>query len=196
MTASISLTACPKCQTPLSSSVWNAVEPMECLSCGTSFQMLVFHAFLHKAEVHPAAEVMAENEEAGCFYHPQKKAAISCDGCGVFLCVLCDIELDHRHLCPRCLQQGKKKGKLQKLENQRTLYDDIALSLSLLPLLMWPVTLITAPAALFIAIRYWKAPSSIIPRGRFRMIIAILFSVLQIAGWTALFIYLVTRFER
>ena len=45
------------------------------------------------------------------------------------------------------------------------------------------ITLITAPMALFLAIRYWNAPRSLIHRTKVRFIFAILFSSLQIVGW-------------
>jgi hypothetical protein len=37
--------------------------------------------------------------------------------------------------------------------------------------------------ALYVAIRYWKAPRSIVHRTRVRFILAIIFASLQIGGW-------------
>src|SRR5438874_13754528 len=86
--------------------------------------------------------------EAGCFYHPQKRAIIPCAACGRFLCALCDVELNDEHLCPVCLETGRKKGKLTQLETKRTLYDSSALILSVLPIIcLWPLSIVTAPAA-------------------------------------------------
>ena len=42
--------------------------------------------------------------------------------------------------------------------------------------------------ALFVAIRYWKAPPSILRRTKIRFVAAIIIALLQIAGWAALFI--------
>jgi hypothetical protein len=122
--------------------------------------------------------------EAGCFYHPQKKAAVHCSACGRFLCALCDVELNGRHFCMSCLESGKSQHKIRNLENERVLYDDIALMVAFFPLLIFYITIFTAPAALFIAIKHWKSPSSIIPRTKIRFVAAILLSVLQIAGWS------------
>ena len=52
------------------------------------------------------------------------------------------------------------------------MHDSIALSLSLLPVVIWPVTCLTAPAALFYAIRHWKSPTSILPRTKVRYLAA------------------------
>jgi hypothetical protein len=100
---------------------------------------------------------------------------------------LCDIEFHDQHLCPQCLEAGKNQGRLTRLENHRVLYDNVALYLAVLPLiLMWPATLVTAPMAIFVAIWYWRAPGSIIPRSKVRFVLAILLGLAQIAGWVAL----------
>ena len=138
-------------------------------------------------------EHIVAEDEAGCFYHPGKKAAVPCAECGRFLCSLCDVELNGKHVCPTCIDSGRKKGKIKNLENHRTLYDDIALSLSIMPLIFFWLTLITAPVSLFMSIRYWKAPLSIIRRTKIKFIIAILLSSLQIAGWTFFFLKVFTE---
>ena len=53
------------------------------------------------------------------------------------------------------------------------LYDKIALALAVYPMLLFYLTFFTAPMAIFVAIRYWKAPASILPRTRIRSVIAI-----------------------
>jgi hypothetical protein len=75
---------------------------------------------------------------------------------------------------------------LETLVTYRPLYDSMALSLSVLPMLIFPFTIITAPIAIYIAIRYWKRPGSILPRTRFRFVLAILIALAQIVGWVAL----------
>jgi hypothetical protein len=99
------------------------------------------------------------------------------------MCALCDCELHGEHYCPTCLEVGRKKGKIKSLENQRTLHDSIALSLAIFPLLIFYFTIITAPMALYVAIRYWNAPRSIIHRTKIRYVAAIILATLQLAGW-------------
>jgi len=95
------------------------------------------------------------------------------------------VELNDQHLCPACLETGRKKGKLAQLENKRTLYDSSALMLSVLPVLCaWPVSIVTAPAAIGLAIYSWSKPTSLLPRSRIRSYLAILFGVLELAVWT------------
>ena len=110
-----------------------------------------------------------------------------CDGCGRFLCALCDLELDGRHLCPACLQSAKKKGGIPQLDNRRTIYDSAALSLGLLPLILWPLTLVTAPAAIWLAILSFFRPSSVVPRTRIRAYLALVVGLLELTGWGFIF---------
>jgi len=150
-------------------------------------QVDVFPAFFRSIETGSAGERILIDGEASCFYHPQKRATLPCASCGRFLCALCDVDLNGQHICPVCLDAGQKKGKLAEIENKRTLYDSAALSLALLPLLMWVVTIITAPAAIVMAIYAWNKPSSIVGRTRIRIYLAIFFGLLQITGWVLLF---------
>src|SRR5258706_3730163 len=143
---------CPKCQSPLPESAINRGFVDPCPACSVPIQVDVFPAFFRAIETGSAGERILIDGEASCFYHPQKRATLPCASCGRFLCALCDVDLNGQHICPVCLDAGQKKGKLTEIENKRTLYDSAALSLSLLPLLMWIVTIITAPAAVILAI--------------------------------------------
>jgi len=174
---------CPKCKIPLRANVINRGEPAPCPGCASALQVEVFPALFRSIQTGRSGEAVVVETESSCFYHPQKKAVIHCEGCGRFLCALCDCELHGKHYCPQCLETGKKKGKIKSIENERTLYDSVALGLALAPLLVFYVTFLTAPIALYVAIRYWKAPRSIVHRTRIRFILAIIFASLQIAGW-------------
>lgn len=134
--------------------------------------------------------------ESSCFFHPQKKAVVPCAGCGRFLCALCDCDFGGTHFCPACLEAGKSKGKIKALDNRRTRYDSIALALALLPMLIFYFTLITAPMTLFVAIRYWNAPRSLVRSNRTRFVLSIIIALLQIGGWTAAFIAIATHHHR
>jgi len=152
-----------------------------------------FPALFQEHEKGQSGENTILENESSCFYHTKKRAVVPCAVCGRFLCALCNIEFNGQHLCPQCLEVGEKKRKMKSLETQRVLYDDIALSLAIIPaIFVWP-TLITAPMSLFIAIRHWKTPLSIIPRTKIRFIIAIVLSGLQITGWMFLFIKLLAK---
>ncbi len=173
--------------------VFNRPEFTPCPACNVPLQIEVFPALFRKISAGQSGEAVMVEGESSCFYHPQKKAVLPCDGCGRFLCALCDCALDGKHFCPACLEAGKTKGGIKSLDNQRTLHDGIALSLAIFPMLIFYFTIITAPMALFIAIRYWKTPQSILRRTKIRFVAAIVISILQIGGWAALIIILATQ---
>jgi hypothetical protein len=173
--------------------VFNQPDFAPCPACGLPLLTEVFPALFRKTSAGQSGQAVMVEGESSCFFHPQKKAVLPCDSCGRFLCALCDCALQGRHFCTTCLEAGSTKGKIKSLENQRTLYDRIALSLAILPLLIFYFTIVTAPMTLYIAIRYWNAPGSILRRSRIRFIIAIVIALLEISGWAILFIFLATR---
>jgi len=184
---------CPRCQRPLPWETYNTSGATACPSCGEWIYAAVFPALFRPLEKGQVGEAILTEGEASCFYHMDKKATITCEACGRFLCALCDVQIAGQHLCTTCVETGKKKGRLKNIHKHRVLYDEVALALSLLPLLIWPLTLITAPVAVFVALRYWKAPLSVLRRTRIRFILAILFASLQITGWVILFMHLARR---
>ncbi len=179
------LIQCKKCRTPLHKDMINNRKLNPCTVCGAFVQADVFPARFRKMPVRTSGELLVEEKRAGCFYHPGKKAVIPCSSCGRFLCSLCDVELDNRHLCPYCLEAGKKTHKIRNLENHRILHDNIALSLAVYPILFVFPTIITAPMAIFISIRSWNSPTGIVPRTRIRYVLAVFFAVVQLVVWTA-----------
>jgi hypothetical protein len=181
---------CFKCSAPFPTELFNA-GPAGCPRCGVPTRIDVFPALFISAVGEAGENLLLENE-ACCFFHPRKKASVPCASCGRFLCALCDVELSGRHLCPSCIEAGKKKGKMKIMENHRVLHDNIALSLSILPVLFFWLTIFTAPVAVYFVIRHWKSPSSILPRTKARFAIAFVFASLQIAGWTLLLTRILT----
>jgi hypothetical protein len=175
--------ACPRCHAALPETFFNASDLHPCPYCAAQVQVEVFPAMLTGPAIGSAGETVVLEGESSCFYHPTKRAATACDSCGRFLCALCDLDLNGQHLCPACLKSGKRKGKLKNLENRRLSYDSLAMTLAFLPLLIFYFTLFTAPTTLYIVIRYWNAPGSLIHRSRWRMVVAFTVALLEILGW-------------
>jgi DNA-directed RNA polymerase subunit RPC12/RpoP len=185
---------CGSCSTPVPPEFWNRPEGVRCPTCGHEVRVVVFPAIEHtRAGASP--EPLAIETEASCFYHPQSRAAVPCDECGRFLCRLCDLELDGRHLCPACFQAGIDTRKLAHLERRRTMYDSIALALAGLCAVRGGRVAVTAPAALYTVIRRWRAPGSIVPRTRIRYYLAAVFALAEIAGF-ALVIWAIVNLPR
>jgi len=173
---------CPHCQHALDTVLYGE----RCFHCKSYLWIEVFPALFRPVTSALGGEPAVIDGEATCFYHTTKRAVLPCHSCGRFLCALCDCELNGEHFCPACLEVGKTKGKIRNIENRRTRYDSIAFSLAVLPvatIVFWFLTIVTAPFALFMAIRYWNAPLSIVRHSRIRFVLAAIMAVLQIAAW-------------
>jgi hypothetical protein len=183
---------CSRCNAPIPPEDWNRDHAF-CGTCRAPLSALVFPAFLAKPDAASTGTPVLEAGEASCFYHPTKRAVVPCDHCGRFLCALCQVEFLGQNWCPRCIEAHSQKGRLSHLDASRTLYDNVTLMMAILPaLLIWP-TIVTAPATLYLAARYWRAPSSILPRTKVRFVIAALLALLQIAAWAWLVFFLINR---
>jgi hypothetical protein len=182
---------CAECKWPLPLESWNREFGTACPGCGTHVQAIVFPA-IERTRTGALPEALEDPTEASCFYHPLSRAASPCDDCGRFLCRLCELEVDSRHLCPACFQVGLQARKINEFDTKRTMYDSIALLLATLPaVLIWP-PLVTAPAALYFVFRYWKAPGSVAPRTRYRYYLAAALALAEAVG-VGLLIYLTAR---
>lgn len=189
-TASAAFVSCPGCGTPFGAERFLAHDTFACSSCGAVLELELFPALCRPSGTVRTGDALTADGEASCFYHPQKKAAALCEACGRYLCTLCETELSGKCLCPSCIDKGRQNEEIETLVTHRPLHDSIALSLSILPLLFFPATVITAPLALYLAVRNWRRPGSILPRTRVRFVFAGLLSVLQIGGWAVLLVRL------
>jgi len=171
---------CTRCAATLPVWVVRAGDAALCPACNASLAIRVFPALLAPAPKLNPDEMRIEAGEASCFYHSEKRAAASCNRCGRFVCALCAVELDGVTWCPGCVADAQSGRKLARLENRRVLWDSIALGVATWPILFWPATLPGSLAAIFISIRYWKRPGSLIPRWKWRFIAAILIALTEL----------------
>jgi hypothetical protein len=183
--------ACAACSAPVPPEFWNREEGVRCRGCGETVRAAVFPAIAN-SEMGAAPTALQGETEASCFFHPQSRAAHACQECGRFLCALCDLEVEDRHICPRCFESGLSAHEIETAEPRRVMYDSVALALSTLPaLLFWPA-LVGAPYSLFIVFRRWGAPSSVVPRTKIRFILAAIFAFAEI-GFIIFVIYMLTQ---
>jgi len=171
----------------------NTAKLHRCPDCLAKVRADLFNAF-YRPIGQPATGVpVAAQGQAECFYHPGKKAMVPCAACGRLLCSLCEVSFDGHSLCMGCLQAGRSKRRIENLENSRLLYDSLALYLALWPMVLFFLTLVTAPAVIYVVLRYWNAPASLLPRTRYRFVLALLVAIVQLAGWVIFFVWLLTR---
>ncbi|MBF0226348.1 MAG: hypothetical protein HQK76_12915 [Desulfobacterales bacterium] len=179
---------CTKCKSNLSNDFFNTHQFSICPICNSALMVYTFPAFYDNNLQSNSEHVIIDSHRASCYFHPKKEAEITCSSCGRFLCKLCRIDLNGNNLCIACLESIKNKKKMDVLENHRTIYSKVALGLAVLPMLFVFPTLITAPMSIFVSIRYWKHPSSLVRKSKLGFVLAILISSLQLLGWALLFL--------
>ena len=189
---------CNRCNRPLPKWGLAARQATLCPDCSASSIVRVFPALFYAASGSVAAEAAGEGE-AACFDHPGKRAVAACGRCGRFVCQLCSVEFKGAIWCPSCFAAGESKAKTASegagFENSRTLYDSTALTVAIAPLLLWPFTAISAPIALFIALRYWQRPLGLVRRWRWRSALAAAIALCEIAGWVWGTVYYALKFR-
>ena len=197
VSAPILALACPQCRTALSPDALGSGHRAACPHCGTEIHGTVFPAFWKEPADLAGRAQQAGEGEAVCFFHPENRAAVSCEKCGRFICAVCECTVGTRHLCPSCLSSGLTGEKLPELIPWRFIWADAALFTGLLPLLlgifMWPFIIASGAAAIFFALFGWKKPGSL-PRGRRRWaaIVGIIGGAVQIGIWVTIAILIYT----
>ncbi len=177
------LVFCPTCNSALPERFFRHPSVQgSCAGCATDLSVTLFPALFRPRGKIDAPSLLSAEGEASCYEHPGKRAVALCNKCGRFLCALCEVEVDAKIWCPSCLVSGDSGGPIQALQKQRTLFDSIALALATLPfLLFFYPSIVSAPVVVYLAIRYWKRPSSIIPRGKWRFVLALVIVLLEMS---------------
>lgn len=178
---------CPKCGAPLPPESFNTGYFVSCRSCGGPVRAEVFPALYRPPETVPAENASAPGD-ATCFYHAHKTAKSVCAGCGRFVCALCEVDLGEGPFCPSCLSAGRKKGKIAKIERGRMRYDKIALTLAIVPSITIIFTILSAPAVLFMVVKYWNAPRSLVSPSGWRFVVAGIIAMIQVGLWVTFFV--------
>lgn len=174
--------SCPLCKRPLGPELWKGEHEGYCFFCHAQFEFLRFPALEATATtVAPQAAVI--EADSVCFFHAENRAEAVCDSCGRLLCLVCAVPLAGQKLCPACIASGHTANSAAFVRD-RVLWDGIAVVLAIVPLIVWPFTVVTAPVALGMVFYGWKKPCSLV-RGpsRWRFILAALFSVVEIGVW-------------
>lgn len=180
---------CTNCAASLPDEHINSQGFNPCPICRSLIRADVFPAAYETPAGGTSGERLLVDNESSCFFHQNKQAVTACSQCGRFLCALCDIDFNGQHLCISCIESGKKKGKISKLQNKNFLYDNIVLGMAILPVFTFYLPVITAPATIFLAIKYWNKTSGIMKRGRFRIVVALMIALMEIVG-IVLFVYI------
>ena len=187
---------CNRCDRPLPKWELATERAALCPECGAYSIVRVFPALFYAPSGPVQTEAAAEGE-ASCFDHPGKRAVAACSQCGRFVCQLCAVEFKGAVWCPSCFTAGEYQAQPASagagFENSRVLYDSTALIAAIAPLAMWPFTIISAPVALFVALRFWNRPLSLVRRWRWRSALAAAIALGEMGCWIWGIAYLVLK---
>jgi hypothetical protein len=162
---------CPNCN--------GDVVPLEtqtgwqgCPFCQTRLQIRLWRALRQNTRA-----AAATPDQATCFFHPDRAFQACCQQCGRFVCALCDLQLGEEHVCPTCFERGRADSGLDggkaEWRHRDVLYDSIAVTIGWAWIILWPVFVAALPAAIFLHVKYRKAPRSyLIPRSGWRFWVA------------------------
>jgi len=199
---------CASCQLPLLDTPFLQGGSGQCSYCRSRLRVFLQKALYQPIGMAPPPlldEAPPAEGEAVCFYNPNRRATKVCDHCGVYISEAWAAPWGDMTICLKCLEQLRSKAQDQRFEASRTLWDNIALGLVWTPVVMgimalmtviayfmsfliFAATLVTAPAALFVGLRHWNSPRSLAPRGRGRLILALLLALAIILFWAGIFL--------
>ncbi len=177
--------SCTKCDSAIPLSQEATQWKLSCQKCNSSLDVYSLPAFYRK-QVSSGVAINSADGSSSCFFHPEKQAEWICEKCGRFFCELCHIELLGRKLCPPCMASTAKRDEGVKINTRCTLHDQITLSIAILPLFFWPLTVISSGAVFYYGIKHWNSPGGIRGASRTRLWIAFLIAFLQIGFWISL----------
>ncbi len=199
------LLACPQCQGPLTPDMLAADAVQRCPTCATELRIAAFPAALRPCVKGGFGDLIVEDTESACFHHAGKRAKSACDGCGRFLCDLCDIRMQGRHYCSSCLEHAARFGSIPELESAYSRFDLLSLAVACLPLMLaLPVflalsfialevavgaglgmllfpALFSAPIAMYLSIAYRKRSTGPWPRSKATSIVAFIIAACVLA---------------
>lgn len=134
-----------------------------------------------------AAEVAAPagEGEAGCSFFPGERAEKVCDECGAFLSKRAAVLWAGRDLCLPCLHRLREVEKDAGYIGRAGLQDKRALAL-----VTWlaPLSLFTAPLALYLLLRHRDGPQGFVPRSRLIWWIAFFLAFVWLIVWLVLIV--------
>jgi len=167
--------SCPKCSSTIPPDRYNRPSSA-CPGCDSQLITAAFASLISGPSQTGSGQVLIDEDQASCFYHPNKTASVPCDNCGRFLCSLCDVDFGGKSICPACIENYGDNSSATSMDTERVLYDKLAMGLAIIP------TFITQIVALFLAIKHWTSPITIPPRHplRWRWIATVLIALAEL----------------
>jgi uncharacterized RDD family membrane protein YckC len=129
--------------------------------------------------------MIAAEADARCRFLVELKAETVCEACGALLSQPAAICWAGKSWCLPCVHRLRRdeKGDGSGFVAERKIYDNLAL---MMVSLLLPLSLLTAPVALYFLVRYRKAPRGLVPRSSLRWWLALVLSAVSLTVWLGL----------
>ena len=182
---------------PISTERGGGVE-IACPACATRQRQQLFPAMVKSVE--PLQESVYSDENAVCYFHDTSGARTLCDDCGRYLCDLCRLEMPQpanrpagfpQIVCPSCYAHRaatEESAPWDLMQTTYLRYDLMALFVAFLPLLLvltFLLTPLTAPIALYLALRYWGRSRNPVKRFYLNGVLALFLVMGVLLIWVA-----------
>ena len=181
---------CPKCHSVLPYEVLvssSASELFPCPACRAPVYAKVYPRLVSGGISGKEVGKRGASEEgdAVCSFYPELKAETVCEECGCLLSEKASVIWSGNNFCMPCLHLLREKKEKDGFLSKRTIYDNLALGLVLF---LAPLSLFTAPMALYYLIRYRNSSRGIVPRGKARWVLALILCVGVMLVWLILLV--------
>ena len=175
---------CPRCRGVFMIQDGNLNVDENCPVCQAEVSLSVYQRLFRAVSLESVSQP-SEGDDAICTFYPDLKAENICDACGSFMSERATIHWGEKKYCLPCLYRLREEEPSSDFKASSKLYDKRALALVTL---LAPLTLFTAPLALFLLLRHRKDRSGFVPRTGATWWIALILSILWIAGWGTLMV--------
>ncbi len=175
---------CPGCRSRLPVGGETPFFEEKCLACRRKVRVVVFPRFFRGQPTEPPGAPAGEGE-ASCVFFPGERAEKICDECGSFLSARAAVEWAGRDLCLPCVHRLREVEKNPAFIGRARMEDKRALAL-----VSWlaPLSLFTAPLALYLLLRYRGQPEGFVPRSRLTWWIAFGLAIFWLVTWLVIMV--------
>lgn len=171
---------------------------LRCPACATRQRHFLFPTSTGSGP--STSEGVYSDDNAVCYFHDTSAAQTLCDDCGRYLCGLCQPDLPQpanrpkefpKTVCPSCFAHRMKAEEGAPWDLMATTYlryDLMALYLALIPLVLgitFLLTPLTAPIALYLALRYWGRSRNPVKRYYLNSVLAVFLVMGVLLIWVA-----------
>lgn len=165
-----------------------------CRKCGTSHEGRLYPALFRKKPEEIFESKLVAGSDASCFHHPAKQAEVACESCGRFLCSVCDIPFEGKHLCSSCFSSERDKGNFSEWDAERKCPGSIALFFVIVSFLIPWFALIVIPGVILYVCMNWKAKGSIVRTSKWRLVLALVLVLIQFLVYGSFIVVFIVGF--